>query len=60
MELYQSRRGFVTAIPYFFYDLSIDKHRRIIEELKVRAEKEDQANAQAAEAESGKELQYQS
>ncbi len=50
----------LTAIPYFFYDLSIDKHRRIIEELKVRAEKEDQANAQAAEAESGKELQYQS
>ena len=58
--MYQSRRGFVTAIPYFFYDLYIDKHRRIIEELKVRAEKEDQANAQAAEAESGKELQYQS
>lgn len=37
--------GVLTAIPYFFYDLSIDKHRKIIEELKIRAEKEDMENA---------------
>ena len=44
--------GVLTAIPYFFYDLSIDKHRKIIEELKIRAEKEDMENAACtAEAE---------
>lgn len=33
--------GILTAIPYFFYDLSSGKHKKIIEELKIRAEKED-------------------
>ena len=35
--------GVLGIIPYFFYDLSTEKHKFIIEELKKRAEAEEEA-----------------
>jgi len=40
----------LSTIPYFFYDLSTEKHKFIIEELKKRAALEEQAKLNEAEA----------
>ncbi len=45
--------GVLSIIPYFFYDLSTEKHKFIIEELKKRAEAEEQAENLLATGEGG-------
>ncbi|MEG2080427.1 MAG: MFS transporter [Oscillospiraceae bacterium] len=43
--------GILSMIPYFFYDLTEEKHKKIIETLTQRAEEKEEENAQQASVE---------